>query len=69
MKLLPVIVLAASAVLASACGGGPAIEAANQAINGCDWTDYILVSQDDTITEGTADQILAHNETREDLCE
>lgn len=30
---------------------------------GCDWTRPIFVSQFDVLTDGTARQVLAHNET------
>lgn len=36
--------------------------------NGCEWTRYILVSNEDVLTEGTAQQILAHNTTRQSVC-
>ena len=59
-----------AALLLSACGtNGPATEAAIETLNGCDWSKYIWVSHDDQLTAGTADQILAHNETREKICE
>lgn len=61
------VVLGMASLLLTACGiGGAAIETAG---NGCDWTDYILISQHDTFTPETAEQILLHNQTREVLCE
>mgnify|MGYP007057189166 CR=1 FL=1 len=39
------------------------------ATDGCEWTRIIYVSQQDVLTEGTARQILAHNETRERICQ
>ena len=39
------------------------------AANGCEWTAYILVSKQDELTEGTARQILAHNQIRQTVCE
>lgn len=35
----------------------------------CDWVRPVLISRDDVLTEGTARQILIHNETWERLCE
>lgn len=35
---------------------------------GCFWARDIRVSDDDVLTDGTADQILAHNETRQEKC-
>jgi len=34
----------------------------------CRWSKYILVSKKDVLTDSTARQILAHNETLERLC-
>lgn len=36
---------------------------------GCLWTRTITVSQADVLSDGTARQILAHNETRERVCQ
>lgn len=35
---------------------------------GCLWTKYIYPSRSDKLTDGTAKQILEHNETREARC-
>lgn len=35
---------------------------------GCSWTRDMRVSDDDVLTEGTADQLLAHNEARARRC-
>ena len=60
-----VILAGAVSLLAIGCGrSGPVTDAAQ----GCDWTSYILISQQDELTEGTAEQIEAHNETRERFC-
>ena len=37
--------------------------------SGCEWTEYIMISKADKLTDGTADQILAHNVTRKRLCD
>lgn len=37
-------------------------------INGCDWAKPIYVSQDDVLTDGTARQILTHDETGKAIC-
>ena len=63
MKLLTVLV--AGSVLLAGCGMNSAVTEVN---NGCDWTDTILVSQEDVLSDGTADQILAHNLVRQRLC-
>lgn len=36
--------------------------------NGCAWAKPIYVSKADKLTDGTADQILAHNMTGSRLC-
>ena len=38
------------------------------ATSGCEWTAPILVSQGDDLTDGTARQILAHNEAGAEVC-
>lgn len=59
--------LATVTLLLSACGmSGAAID---RAASGCEWTRYITVSQFDYLSEETARQILAHNETRQEICE
>lgn len=35
---------------------------------GCLWTKTIYISKADVLTDGTAGQILSHNETREARC-
>ena len=54
--------LAAAVMLLTGCAktGG--------ATDGCEWTRYILVSGKDVLTEGTAQQILAHNLARQSVC-
>lgn len=54
--------MAASLLLTGCASGGIGTD-------GCEWTRYILVSQQDDLTEGTARQILAHNETRTFVCD
>ena len=34
----------------------------------CDWVGFIYISQQDVLTDGTARQILAHNETLAKNC-
>lgn len=60
--MLKMILAVIAALLLTSCatGGG--------ATDGCEWTRYILVSQDDVLTEGTATQLLVHNETRAFVC-
>lgn len=68
MKSLIWAGLTASALLLTSCAGsGPAIDP-KRALNGCDWTKYVMVGKDDTLTEATAKQILAHNRTRKKIC-
>lgn len=51
------------ALLAS-CNSGPAIELSN----GCEWVKPIYPSKDDSLTDGTARQILNHDETGKQIC-
>lgn len=37
-------------------------------INGCDWAKPIYVSNDDVLTDGTAKQVLTHDETGKAIC-
>lgn len=41
---------------------------ATEVTTGCEWTKPILVSRQDVLTDLTARQILAHNETGRRLC-
>ena len=51
-------------LLASACStGGPVTEGA------CAWVKPIYISRDDKFTDGTARQILTHNEKWAAICE
>ena len=69
MKYLKATALAGTVALLSACGAsGPATDKAATYLSECAWSKFIYISQDDELTPGTADQILAHNETREDRC-
>lgn len=43
--------------------GGPAI-----VDNGCNWTRPIFIDKTDKLSQGTVDQILAHNMTGQRLC-
>jgi hypothetical protein len=36
--------------------------------NGCEWAKPIYVSRSDVLTDGTARQILAHDETYQEIC-
>ena len=38
------------------------------ATDGCEWSAPILVSQGDDLTDGTARQIIAHNESGAEVC-
>jgi hypothetical protein len=48
----------------ASCKSGPATEPSN----GCEWVRPIYPSKDDSLTDGTARQILNHNETGKDIC-
>jgi hypothetical protein len=52
-----------SALLLSACATGGPVPS-----DGCAWTRPILVGRDDVLTEDTAAQVLAHNETGARIC-
>jgi hypothetical protein len=52
-----------SALLLSGCGTPGPVPS-----DGCSWTRPILVSGDDVLTEDTAGQVLAHNETGARIC-
>lgn len=56
------MMLAAAVLLLTGCATN------SGATDGCEWTRYILVSREDVLTEGTAQQILAHNLTRQKVC-
>ena len=61
--MLRIAMLALMTTLLAACATvGPATD-------GCEWVVPILVSQQDDLTDGTARQILAHNETWSHICE
>lgn len=70
--LLPLL----ASLLASCATTGPAAEPAPKVVvqtrivdTGCDWTKPILVDKTlDILTDGTADQIRAHNETGAKKC-
>lgn len=53
----------ASALLLSACATPGPVPS-----DGCAWTRPILVGRDDVLTEDTAGQILAHNESGARIC-
>ncbi len=52
-----------SALLLSACGTAGPVPS-----DGCGWARPILVGRDDVLTEPTAAQVLAHNETGAAVC-
>ena len=54
------LALLASLLLTACVSGGRVTEVVDA---GCDWTRSIFVSQFDVLTDGTARQVLAHNET------
>ncbi|MCY4383628.1 MAG: hypothetical protein OXE44_10810 [Nitrospinae bacterium] len=41
---------------------------ASKVLNGCDWTEYILMSRKDELTKGTEDRIIRHNKRRKRIC-
>ena len=55
------MLVTALTLTASCATGGPATD-------GCEWTAPILISQDDDLTDGTARQVLAHNEAGARVC-
>jgi len=54
--------LSATALCLTACGHTTVID------EGCGWTRTITVSHDDVLTDGTAAQIVEHNEVRRMVC-
>lgn len=48
---------------ASGCATGSVID------TGCAWVRPILISKDDALTDGTATQVLTHNESWQRICE
>ena len=53
-----------AALLLTGCGtNGVVIDTS------CDWVRPILISRDDVLTDGTARQILEHNETWQAVCD
>jgi hypothetical protein len=54
--------LSVIAVLIAGCAIDPGVG------SGCDWAEPIRPSRADQLSEGTARQILAHNETGAQLC-
>ena len=69
MRLLLIAGTLTVAVLASACSGGFGTDEAASYLSECAWTRTIWISRDDTLTQQTEDQIIAHNETRAELCD
>lgn len=60
------LAMVAVVMLLSGCAtSGPVIEVVD---TGCDWTAPILISKQDVLTDGTAEQILIHNETWKRIC-
>jgi hypothetical protein len=59
-RCLRSLALLASLLLTACASGGRVTEVVDA---GCDWTRPVLVSRFDVLTDGTARQILAHNET------
>lgn len=62
MRLVPCLL---AALLTGCVTSGPVIELVDTA---CDWTGPILISKADQLTDGTAVQILEHNENWEANC-
>lgn len=60
------LILCLTAALLTGCvTNGPVIELVDTA---CNWTGPILISKQDVLTDGTAKQILQHNENWEANC-
>ncbi|HVI55474.1 MAG TPA: hypothetical protein VM621_10535 [Luteibacter sp.] len=60
-RFLSLLLLLTLPVL-SCCATGPV------QTDGCDWAKPIYVSKDDVLTDGTAKQILTHDETGKVIC-
>lgn len=56
-------------LLLSACGiNGPVLTESKVVDTSCSWAKVILVSKKDSLTDGTARQVLAHNELVQKNC-
>jgi hypothetical protein len=62
MRLMLCLRLSVIAVLIAGCATDPGVG------SGCDWVEPIRPSRADQLSEDTAQQILAHNETGAQLC-
>jgi len=63
MKFATLTALSLIAVLTAGCATAPLLLR-----NDCDWAEPIRPSRDDVLTDGTLEQIVAHNEIGERLC-
>lgn len=64
MRLSSVLVTLLLTLPLASCKSGPATEPSN----GCEWVKPIFPSRDDQLTDGTARQILDHDETGKQIC-
>lgn len=64
MRLCSVLAMLIPPLLLAGCATGPATEPNN----GCEWLKPIYPSQDDVLTDGTARQILDHDEAGAQIC-
>jgi len=63
MRLATQTALTLTAVLTAGCGIDP-----GRYRESCDWAEPIRFSRQDVLTDGTLEQIVAHNEIGERLC-
>ncbi|UGO51992.1 hypothetical protein PHOOPHIGHTERS_58 [Serratia phage vB_SmaS_PhooPhighters] len=56
-------------LLTSCAGTGQETSQPRTIDTSCDWVTYIYISRQDSLTDGTARQILAHNEALQARCE
>lgn len=66
MLVLPVLLLMSCGTNGVGISKPPVVKVIDTA---CSWTNYIYISKDDVLTDGTARQILAYNETRQENCD
>lgn len=64
-----VLLLPSLVMLLSGCATNGNVTNQPQIIDtSCEWVHFIYISKDDVLTDGTARQILTHNETVEKNC-
>lgn len=63
MRFATLTALSLTAALTAGCATIP-----RHLQNDCDWAEPIRPSRADVLTDGTLEQIVAHNETGQELC-